>query len=94
MTNASWFIIFSYDKSLNCYKIWCVKVVDTVFFRVQKSHYFFQGDYTDPSVQTPCFFLFCFFFSESLAHLPITRMQNCDHYRKSIKGVSGLAVEK
>ena len=28
------------------------------------------------------------------AHLPITRMRNCDLYRKSIVGLSSLAVEE
>ena len=30
----------------------------------------------------------------SVAHLSITRMLNRDQYRKSIRGVSGLAVEE
>ena len=30
----------------------------------------------------------------SLSHLPITRMQNRDQYRMSIRGVSGLALEE
>ena len=30
----------------------------------------------------------------ALSHLPITRMQNRDQYGKSIKGVSGLALEE
>ena len=29
-----------------------------------------------------------------IAHLPITRMQNRDQYRMSIRGVSGLALEE
>ena len=31
---------------------------------------------------------------DTYAHLPITRMRNRDHYRMSIRGVSGLALEE
>ena len=34
---------------------------------------------------------FCILPKTSNAHLPITRMRNRDQYRKSIRGVSGLA---
>ena len=33
-------------------------------------------------------------FMRLYAHLPITRMQNRDQYRMSIRGVSGLALEE
>ena len=31
---------------------------------------------------------------EAVTHLPITRMRNRDQYGKSIRGVSGLALEE